>query len=189
MTTMRQFLIAAAIALFAAEAQAATCDDVTFADTVAGPGGDLVLNGLGIRKATLLKVHVYVAALYLPAKSGDGAAIVAAQPWALDLHFVHDVDASDMEEAFRDGFKKAGADETALKPRIDQLVAMFVDFKEGQVLTFATNGAGGVDVALDGASKGGIEGKDFASALLGIWLGSEPPNEDLKSGLLGGACD
>ena len=33
-----------------------------------------------------------------------------------------------------------------------------------------------------------IEGADFASTLLSIWIGHEPPNGDLKSGLLGGQC-
>jgi hypothetical protein len=33
-----------------------------------------------------------------------------------------------------------------------------------------------------------IKGDDFATAFLSIWLGPHPPNADLKSGLLGGAC-
>ncbi len=38
------------------------------------------------------------------------------------------------------------------------------------------------------AVKGTIEGDDFAKALLAIWLGGDPPNPEIKAGMLGGAC-
>ncbi|MGH7123758.1 MAG: chalcone isomerase family protein, partial [Stellaceae bacterium] len=91
-------MIRAALALLAAlatvvavqaPASAATCRDIQFPDSVKVGNADLVLNGLGIRKATLLRVKVYVAALYLPQKSGDASAIVSANGrWQLVLHFV-----------------------------------------------------------------------------------------------------
>jgi len=183
-------VLAASALMAAAPASAATCDGVTFADSVQGPGGALALNGLGLRKATILKVKVYVAGLYLPEKSGDGDAILKeGGAWRLELRFVHDVDASDMEDAFKEGFAKTGADLAPLKDRIDALVGMFVDFKDGQALAFTNDPAKGVAVELDGASKGVIDGADFGPVLLAIWLGAEPPNKDLKSGLLGGACE
>jgi Chalcone isomerase-like len=43
-------------------------------------------------------------------------------------------------------------------------------------------------VDVNGAVKGIIKGDDFAKAFFSIWLG-EPPNPEVKSGLLGGACD
>jgi hypothetical protein len=64
-----------------------------------------------------------------------------------------------------------------------------VDFKAGQSLTFARDPATGVTVDVNGKGGSTIEGPDFANALLAIWLGQKPPNEDLKSGLLGGACE
>ena len=41
---------------------------------------------------------------------------------------------------------------------------------------------------MNGTVKGTIKGDDFAKAFLFIWLGPEPPNPEIKSGLLGGAC-
>jgi len=38
---------------------------------------------------------------------------------------------------------------------------------------------------LDRELKGTIEGDDFATALLRVWLGAKPPTEDLKEGMLG----
>jgi hypothetical protein len=43
-------------------------------------------------------------------------------------------------------------------------------------------------VDVNGAGGNAIEGADFATTLLSIWIGREPPNEDIKSGLLGGKC-
>ena len=79
----------------------AECLDVKVPDSVKAGGNDLVLNGLGIRKATFLNVKVYVAGLYLPQKSGDAGKIIGAnQPWQLVLRFVRDVDASDIRDAW-----------------------------------------------------------------------------------------
>jgi hypothetical protein len=173
-----------------APASGAECLAVKVPDSVEAGGAALVLNGLGIRKATFLNVKVYVAGLYLPQKSGDAEKIIGAkQPWQLVLRFVRDVDASDIRDAWEEGFEKNAGDKLAtLQPRIKTLNARMVDFKEGQYLSFTDDPAKGVVVDVNGASGAAIEGADFANALLSIWLGREPPNEDLKSGLLGGKC-
>jgi hypothetical protein len=176
--------------ILGAPAVGAECLDVKVPDSVKAGGADLELNGLGIRKATFLEVKVYVAALYLPQKSGDTGKIIGAnQPWQLALHFVRDVDASDIRDAFDEGFEKTGDKLAALRPRIDALNAQMVDFKKGQYVSFASDPAKGVAVDVNGAGGSAIEGADFAAALLAVWIGKEPPNEDLKSGLLGGKCE
>jgi hypothetical protein len=43
-------------------------------------------------------------------------------------------------------------------------------------------------VSVNGAVKGTITGDDFSRAFISIWLGNEPPNPELKAGLLGGPC-
>ena len=43
-------------------------------------------------------------------------------------------------------------------------------------------------VDVNGAVKGTIKGDDFAKAFLSIWRGADPPNPEIKSGLLGGTC-
>jgi hypothetical protein len=193
MTRAGAALLAAlsAAALASTPASAATCRDVQFPGSLKAVGADLVLNGLGIRKATLLSIKVYVAGLYLPQKSSDAGAILRADgPWKLELHFVRDVGASDIRGAFQEGFEKAAGDKlAALNPRIEALKGRMVDFKTGQSLSFTHDPATGVLVDVNGAAGPPIAGADFATPLLAIWLGSKPPNEDLKSGLLGGACE
>ncbi len=169
----------------------AECIGVTVPDSTKVAGADLVLNGLGIRKATLLKVKVYVAGLYLPQKSNDpGHILSSATPWQLSLHFVRDVDESDMRDAFDEGFEKAAGDKgQALKERIETLKSELVDFKEGHNLSFTNDPVKGVIVDVNGAVGKEIQGTDFAEALLSIWIGNDPPNGEIKTGLLGGKCE
>jgi len=176
-----------AAGLCAGSGRAATCDDVTVPDTA---GGGLVLNGLGIRKATFLKVHVYVGALYLPQRSGDAQQILAAhQPWQAALHFVRDVDASDIREAFETALKKVAGDKFGtLQARLAALTSRMTDLKEGQTLSFINDPAKGLTVEIDGQAGVPVEGEDFATAMLGTWIGAGSPNPELKSGMLGGAC-
>jgi hypothetical protein len=189
----RRSALVAALAIpvvSSAPALGAECLDVKVPDSVNVGGADLALNGLGIRKATFLKVKVYVAGLYLPQKANDAARVHGGQPWQLALHFVRDVDASDIRDAFEEGFKKnSGNKLAALQPRIEDLTARMVDFKEGQYLSFASDPATGVAVDVNGAGGSVIKGADFADALLAVWIGTEPPNEELKAGLLGGRCE
>jgi hypothetical protein len=42
---------------------------------------------------------------------------------------------------------------------------------------------------VNGAGGNAVKGADFATALLAVWIGAEPPNEELKTGLLGGGCE
>ena len=62
------------------------------------------------------------------------------------------------------------------------------DVKTGQRITFTHKPGAGVQVYVNGATKGIIKGDDFTKALFSIWLGADPPNPEIKSGLLGGAC-
>jgi hypothetical protein len=177
--------------LGAGAAQAKSCEGVSFADTVQAEGATLKLNGLGLRKATFLKVKVYVGALYLPQTSKDANAILKANaPKRLVLHFVRDVGGDDLSKGWDEGFEKnAGSQLAALKPRIESFKAMMTDAEKGDTLGMQHKPGAGVEVTVKGASKGTIKGDDFARALFAIWLGAKPPNADLKSGLLGGPCE
>ncbi len=175
---------------FDSSAEAATCGDVQFADTMTVGNSPLVLNGLGVRTATIFEVEVYVAGLYVPEKSVDGDAIIAAnQPWRLFLKFVHDAPAADVREALQQGFHRVtGGNLGPLQARIDRLDAQIVDIKEGEYLSFTYDPTpASTTIDLNGMS-GEIEGADFADALLGMSLGPNPPNPGLKAGLLGGPC-
>jgi hypothetical protein len=172
-------------------AQARECKGVDFPEHAEVNGTELTLNGLGIRKATFLKVSVYVGALYVPTPSHDPRALDdPATPAQLILHFLRNVGVGDLRNAWNEGFERAAKDQLPLlNARIAMLNSWMSDIKTGQRLVFVRKPGTGVQVSVNGVVKGTITGDDFSRALFSIWLGPEPPNADLKSGLLGGPCE
>jgi hypothetical protein len=166
------------------------CQGVTFPEQVQIDGSALTLNGLGLRQATILKVNVYVAALYVAKVSSDPHALLASNtPKELILHFVHNV-GDDLKKAWEEGFEHNAKEQLAvLKERIEMLKGWMTDMQSGQRLTFIHTPGAGLQVDVHGTVRGTIKGDDFATAFLSIWLGTHPPNPGLKSGLLGGACE
>jgi chalcone isomerase-like protein len=172
-------------------ATARECKNVEFPDHLQVKSTDLTLNGLGIRKATILKVNVYVAALYVTTRSQDPQALADPNtPAELILHFVRNVGVGDLRNAWSEGFERAAKDQLPLlNARIAMLNSWMSDMKTGQRLTFVRIPGSGVQISVNGVAKGTITGDDFSRALFSIWLGPEPPNADLKKGLLGGPCE
>ena len=167
-------------------ALAKVCKGVSFPDQAQVDGSALTLNGLGLRQATMLKVNVYVAGLYVTKPSADASALLAANNRKqLILQFLRNVSAAELNKAWEEGFDKSLA---AFKDHLETLKGWMIDMKTGQRLTFDYKPTAGVQVDVNGTAKGTIAGDDFAKALFSIWLGAKPSDPSLKSGLLGGAC-
>jgi hypothetical protein len=166
------------------------CKGVSFPEQAQVEGSTLMLNGLGLRQATFLKVNVYVAALYVEKAATDANAILGSNALKeLILHFLRDVGAADLNKAWEEGFENNAQEQLpALKERIETLKGWMADMKTGQQLTFIHKPGAGMQVEVNGTVKGTITGDDFTKAFLSIWLGAHPPNAGLKDGLLGGAC-
>jgi Chalcone isomerase-like len=184
------FLSLVAMAVFGAgAAHSKECRGASFPQEIQSDGSALTLNGLGMRQATVFKVNVYVAALYVVKTSTDANAILGTPaPYELVLHFVRNVDASDIDKGWAEGFEKnAHAQLPALQERIATLTKWMTDIKSGQRLQFSFKPGAGLQVTVSGAMKGTISGDDFGRAFLSIWLGV-PPNPEVKAGMLGGTC-
>jgi len=177
-------------AMGAGVAQGKECKGVAFPDQAQVDGSNLALNGLGLRQATAFKVNVYVAALYVAKTSTDASALVGSSaPSELILQFVRNVGADDLRKGWSEGFEKNSKDQLAtLKDRIATLNGWMGDVKTGERLTFIHKPGTGLLVDVNGAVKGTIKGDDFAKAFLAIWLGADPPNPEIKAGMLGGTC-
>jgi len=179
-------LVVTAIALlfFAAPAGAAELQGVTFPDTATVGGKTVKLNGMGVRIAYVF-VKVYVAGLYLETPTHDGqAATQADEAKRMQLQFLREVTHEEMVDAMKEGFEHTGT--PALQPQIDRFSSFFTEpFEEGAQATFDYVPGTGTTVTLSGKDKGTIPGADFMRALWGIWLGSSPPSESLREGLLG----
>jgi hypothetical protein len=167
------------------------CDGVSFPEHIQAAGQTLTLNGLGLRKATFLGIKVYVGALYLPHPTADANAILASRdPLEIELRFVFHATAGQLRSAWQEGFEKSAPRQLPrLESRIAQLQGWMTGVGSGQRMTFIRVPGVGIEYSLDGTSRGTIPGDDFARAFLAIWLGSSPPNPQLRTGLLGGACE
>ena len=184
---MRTIICACALVVAAVgSAAAGTKAGVTMPDTIEVDGKNLVLNGMGLRAATFLKVHVYVAGLYLETPSSDPDTIIRSeQEKRIVLHFVRNVGRNDIVKAWNEGFQRnATVDMSTIQPEIQQLGGWMGDFARGDTLTFTYVPGRGVEVDVNGARKGVLPGDAFASSLFAIWLGHKPPTNDVKAGLL-----
>ena len=163
-------------------AHARKCEDVQMSNAARAGDTALVLNGMGVREATVFNVNVYVAGLYTEARTRNAADILAGdKAKRLVLHFVRDVERSDISEAFQTGFGGDAAD-------LRRLNGWMSDMSEGDRMMFTYVPGTGLEVHVKGRRKGVIEGDAFQRAFFSIWLGSSPPNAGLKSGMLGGSC-
>jgi len=185
---MKKMLCVLAAAAFLARAAAAVdVGGAALPDTMRAGGRDLALHGAGIRTKVFFKV--YAGGLYLAGKSAAAADIVAAdEPMAIRLHFLMDVDAKNILDAWNEGFRgSAGGSYDALADRIARFNSCFAeDSKKGTVYDVVYEPAAGTTVSVNGAVKAVIPGADFKRAVFGIWLGDKPADKGLKKGLLGG---
>ena len=150
----------------------------------------LLLNGAGLRKRAFFQV--YVIGLYLPEKKAAAVEVIGAPgPKRVSIHMLRDVGADQFSDALMDGMKEnhAEAEMKALEPRVKQLAAVLGAMKEakkGMRITLDWLPAAGTQVTVEGKPAGApIPGEDFYRALLRIWLGEKPVQEDLKKALLG----
>lgn len=178
-------LLVAASPLHAAEVAG-----VRFEDRVKAGSAELTLNGSGLRKRFF--AQVYAMGLYLAEKRAAAAEVIALPgPKRIAIHMLRDVDSATFAEALADGMR-ANHDEAAMKalePRVAQLSAIMDELKEakkGMAIVLDLLPGAGTVVSVDGQPRGKpIAGEDFARALLRIWLGDKPVQDDLKRALLG----
>lgn len=186
---MKHFIAAAVAALSLNLAFAVESEGAKFDDTVKVAGADLVVNGLGVRSKFGKR---YVAALYLPSKSSDADAIVASKgPKRVTLHLLKDGDGKTFGKAFAGGIEDNSSESelAAIKDRVGVFSSMMQsmgDVKAGSVVVIDWVPEKGTSVSVNNKALGKeIAGEDFFRALLKVWLGKNPVQSDLKSGLLG----
>jgi len=160
--------------------------DVELPDTMKLEGKELVLNGIGIRRATFLHIKVYVGGLYVLKKSQDAKVILdEPNPKHITMKFVRDVDADDLQDGWLEAFE-AAVSEAARKPLMaafNKFNATMKDIKEGEsiLINFLDQG---VQVSVKGQKHPFIGDKAFARALLSVWF-INARDELLRDELLG----
>jgi len=147
----------------------------------------LELNGVGLCEWGFFAVDLYRAGLYLEKPCRDPQKIIdSGDAKCIHLYFLRSLSREQLRKAYDAAFKvNAKQVLPALKERIDKLLDMMEDVEKGDSLIFVYLPELGIEVRLKNRVKGVIEGFDFASAFFRLYLGSSPPDEDLKRGLLG----
>lgn len=188
---MKKLLLA--ITLFAATAAGAAVDieGVKFADTTKVGDTELVLNGAGLRSKFFLKV--YAVGLYLAEKRHSADDLLALKG-AKRLHLVtlRDLTAAQFADALVEGIHKnlSEAEVAPLKIRVEQFRSAILALQSaprGATVDIDWLPASGTRLVFNGEQRGeDIPGEDFYRALLKIWLGERPAQDNLKARLLGG---
>jgi len=179
-----------AATLWVSPGRAAEVAGVKLDDSTTANGTQLVLNGAGIR--TKLGAKVYVAGLYVPAKSTDADSIInGTGPRKMKLVMKRGVGADTMWGAFRDGIEENSTKDElkALEPKLERMEKAFNDLhktSEGDILEFDFAADGATTFSFNGQIKVAIPGKDLSTAFLKIWLGAKPAQSALKKDLLKG---
>jgi hypothetical protein len=167
-----------------AAVHAATLAGVTLPDTVTVDGTTLVLNGMGLRQATVLRVKAYVGGLYLEQRTSDGATVInSPQVKRVTMKFLRDINRGQLASGWADELRKVASGSAG--DRIAQFTSLIPDVKNGDRMSFTWRPGKGIEVALNGKARGSVPGDDFARTLFTVWFGPKPGNENLKRGMLG----
>lgn len=177
-------------AQLATASAAAVLEGQRFDDSTRLAAQELALNGVGVRSILFFKV--YVAGLYLPEKTGALRRIAGMSgPKRLQLRMLRKADADDFIEALIEGIEEntSGAELAQLTTRMRQLTQTIRGIggvAAGDSINFDFVPSVGTSLVINGVKKGAvIEGADFYNAVLRIFVGENPVDDQLKAGLLG----
>ena len=177
--------------LSSAAASAAEINGITVAEHVrlGSIGPSLVLNGAGVRVRLVFKV--YVAALYLPAKSSNGEEILRNdQGKRLLLHMLRNLTSKELSTSMTEALEETltPKERSPLASRMQQFNAIFASLREvkrGMQIAIDYVPKSGTTLLINGHEKGRIPGADFSQALLRVWIGAYPKDPELRMALLG----
>jgi hypothetical protein len=176
---------AALVLLLACAAPAREIVGVDVPETLDVAGKTLQLNGAAVRTRFFFKV--YVIGLYLehPATSAE-VVLNGRDVRHVALHMLRSLDAAEIASAIGDAFERNSPDRMpGLRERLDRFEKMFPAVRPGDVVAI-TVASGKTAIAANGRALGTIDGDDFGSALLAVWLGPKPVEDGIKQALLAG---
>jgi len=160
-------------------------------DTIRVKGIKLFLNGMGERTATIFSISVYVGGLYLEKPTRNVKEVLSKTTAKhMVLHFVRDVDQSDMVDAIEEGVRKnSGSEAREARKQIQKFTKKMPPLKKGLNLIFSYFPGSGLNIWADNRHVIAYEDEHMSELLFRVWFGSEPPDKELKAGMLGVKCD
>ena len=169
---------------------AAEVEGVKLSDTLHIGEHDLVLNGAGVRSKFFF--DMYVAALYVTEKKDSSDAILTgAGENRVAMHMLRDISSETLSKSFNKSISLnlSPSERAALDVQLKQLAVLFAmmsEARKGDVITLDYLPGTGTEINFNDVTIGKIEGAAFNVALLKVWLGNKPVQENLKKQLLGG---
>ena len=194
--TFAQITLAASMALGSAllPAMAVEVGGVKVDDTATVAGKELKLNGAGMRQ--ILVVKVYAIGLYLPEKkeftTADVLAIPADKPRRVALHIQREINSDEFGQLFVTSMTKNSTKEEKAKvinqtTKFGEMFAAMEPVKKGDIVTLDWIPGQGTVSTLNGKKIGEtLPDIAFYNAVLRIWLGDNPAQENVKRALLTG---
>jgi Chalcone isomerase-like len=146
----------------------------------------LILNGAGIREYSFLRIPVYAAALYLPARQQNESAILKAiTPRVVHMKMLRDATREDSAKAW-DVYLAANCKSLCVMniESRQKFLKLIPDTRAGDTQTFVFR-EGELEIFRNGKSLGAIADTAFTVVVLASWIGNAPTTEELKRRLLG----
>lgn len=169
---------------------ATTVAGVSYADSTQVSGNPVQLNGAGVR--TRFFFDIYAIALYLTEKKTNAGDILASSTAKrLQLQLLRELSAKQFVDALVESMEKnhPGDQLAPLQTRLEILKSLMLSLeraKKNDVINIDWQPDRGTQLMLNNQALGQpIPGADFYRALLTIWLGDKPVQDDLKAALLG----
>lgn len=159
-------------------------------EMVQSGGVNLQLNGGGIRSKWFFKI--YVAGLYLTHKQTSAEAIIdESRENRIVLHMLRELTSEKLYGAFKEGIEANNDQDVLLAigtqmQQMEQIFEAVEVVKKGDIITLDFQPDNGTKIIVNGTERGVIAGTGFNRALLKVWLGKQPVQDDLKKGMLGG---
>ncbi len=151
------------------------------------PDQTLQLNGAGIRSKFIF--DIYVGALYLPSKATTPDQVYKMPgPKRVSMHMLYDeVSKEKLTKAWIEGLENNLSEKEfkQFKQTLKAFNSFFTTVKKGDVIDIDFVPEMGTTVSINNNPRGSVENDAFFTALLKVWLGKEPADEDLKQGMLG----
>lgn len=191
---MRNWILSLALMMgvlaLPAFASAAECEGITYPDTATVDGQTLVLNGMGLRTATVLNVKVYMAGAYVAKKSTSSKELLdLSTPKKIVLTFMRNVSKKKVVGAYQENLDRAP---DGVREKITQdyenIMAKLQSVEKGQTHVFTYIPGTGLKIETIGKHRVTITNPDMITYFLGLYLGPDPNYQQMRDGIVTGKC-
>jgi hypothetical protein len=176
------------LGLFPLFVHGAVLHGVSLPDTDKVDGKALILNGVGTRVASFMvfPVKVYVAGLYVEKKTSKADEISAADgPKKIVMVFLRDVSKEKITKSWEEAFEKNCKDKcSSHEVHLKKFIGLMKEMKEKDRMTLVFH-ADRLELAQNDAKSETISNAEFSDIILSVFIGPNPPNTELRDGLLG----